>query len=137
MTAQGNSWIEFKKEDGELFDVGSAPSQYSTDELRTLPLSSLSSGFVTKAKELLDATVTEYSPDDILSRYPEESAVWEGAAHELATAWKKRYSEDIDLRLALGTVKDVNYNAVEMPGGRAVIHCLPGSQKCEIREVTQ
>jgi hypothetical protein len=131
-------WIEFAKSDGELFRHGRSADEYSTEELRKLPLTELCSGsFLDTAKAAFGTTVDEYSPDDILSRYPEESVVWNGAAHELATAWKKRYSEDIDLRLALGTVKDVDYNAVEMPGGRAVIHCLPGSQKCEIREVTQ
>jgi hypothetical protein len=130
----GSQWIEFIKKDGELFRHGRAQGEYSTDEMRTLPLSSLTSGFITKAKALFDATATEYSPDDILSRYPSECVVWAGAAHDLASEWKRRYGEDIDLRKALGTVKDVDYAAAEMPGGRCITHKLPGSNQCEIRE---
>jgi hypothetical protein len=130
----GNQWIEFTKEDGELFRHGRQPGEYSTDEMRALPLSSLTSGLITKTKELFNATVTEYSPDDILSRYPAKSVVWTGAAYDLASEWKQRYGEDVDLRKALGTVKDTDYAAAEMPGGRVITHKLPGSNQCEIRE---
>jgi hypothetical protein len=130
----GSMWIEFVKEDGELFRHGRGPGEHSTDELRTLPLSNLGSGLVAEAKQLFGATVTEYSPDDILSRYPDECVVWSGAASDLASEWKRRYKEDIDLRKALGTVKDTDYAAAEMPGGRCITHKLPGSNQCEIRE---
>jgi hypothetical protein len=130
----GLPWIEFVKEDGELFRHGGSKGEYSTNELRTLPLSNLASGIITEAKGLFNATVTEYSPDDILSRYPVEGVVWSGAAHDLASEWKRRYKENVDLGKALGTVKDVDYAAAEMPGGRCITHKLPGSNQCEIRE---
>jgi len=130
----GSMWIDFVKEGGELFRHGREKGGYSTNELRTLPLSGLSAPFVTEAKRLFGAEVTEYSPDDIIGRYPDGGIVWRGAAHELASAWKKRYSEDIDLTKALGTCRDTDYCAAELPGGRAIFHHLPGSQKCEIRE---
>ena len=131
----GNDWIEYIKEDGELFKHGRNKGEFSTNELRTLPLTSLSDSFIVEAKRLFCAEVTDYSTDDIISRYPESCIVWQGPANELASAWKTRYREDIDLTKALGTCKDIDYAAAELPGGRAIFHHLPGSQKCEIREV--
>jgi hypothetical protein len=125
------------KEDGEVFRHGSQPGEFSTKELCELPLSTIGGeSLVSAAKATLGATVTGYSQDDILTRFPESSGIWFGASCDIATEWKTRYGEDLDLGKALGTVKDTDYNAIEMPDGRAVVHKLPGSQQCEIREMT-
>lgn len=124
----GHMYIEFVKEDGEVWLHGQDKSEFSTEEIRKLPLSMLSeSSFVKQVKDVFGARIAGVSPDDILSRYPEEDTeiAWTGAAADLGT---------LDLRQVLGlpgsniapqlkeiaTHKDVEHEVMEFHHGDGV-----------------
>lgn len=108
---------------------------YSTRELTTLPASALSNEILAAAKELFDATVTNCSPDDILSRYPkgDSRTVWEGEANKLVEAWRKLYLEDLYTMDAVAKCEEIDYQAAEFPGERVAIVWLK-IKTAEIRE---
>ena len=119
LTTHGHAWIEFAKEDGELFRHGLLPGEYSTKELRQLPLSMLSSeSFSKHVKDKFGARITAVSQDDILSRYPAEDCqtVWKGAACDLAKAWVASFGEDFATACVSAVVKDVDCEVAEVAG---------------------
>jgi hypothetical protein len=110
----GGVWIEFAKEDGELWRHGRHKGEFSTSELMKLPVGMLScESFVKAIKDVFGATVTEVSPDDILSRYPEEDCriVWSGATADMLTAFREHF--DTDPWKPVQTVLDTDYEAAE------------------------
>jgi hypothetical protein len=114
----GSGSIEFVKEDGELFRHGRGKGEFSTDEMRKLPLSMLSEqSFVKHVKDVFGAKVESVSPDDILSRYPEEECeiVWEGATANLAAAWADLGNSEAFEPVAV--VRDIEHEIAEFSLG--------------------
>ena len=118
LTTHGNSWIEFVKEDGELFRHGRGKGEFSTEEIRKLPLSMLSEqSFVKHVKDVFGAKVDVTSPNDILSRYPEEDCrtVWTGTTTDLLDAFRNKFA--VDPWESNAIVKDIDYEAAEFCQG--------------------
>jgi len=129
---EGNDYIEFTNAGGakEEWIHGryrghyNGACQYTTNELRTLPISALTNPLVESAKELLNAEATGYSADDILTRYPEEDSriAWEGTIHGVGLAWRKLYpGENLATLTPIATNDGFEYKAAEFEGGRVVI----------------
>lgn len=114
----GSMWIEFVKEDGELWRHGRGKGEFSTEEIRKLPLSMLSeSSFVKQVKDVFGARIENVSPDDILSRYPEEDVeiAWTGATHDLLEAFRNEFGVDPWEPIAI--FRGIDYEVAEFSNG--------------------
>jgi hypothetical protein len=131
-------YIEYTNKDGSRWANGGHHSGltafYSSKELQFLPISALTNQTVTAAKELFGAKATGHSPDDILSRYPEEDSriIWTGKASGLTEAWEKRYGVPVESEGVLAKIDTLDYKAVEFHNNRVAI--VWPNRKAQIRE---
>lgn len=131
----GHDFIAFERPDGTRWWHGRPAGAYATNELMVLPAMKLISEMVTAVKSTFNATVTDYSPDDILSRYPEEDSeiVWKGPMKKLAWEWRSRFGgEDIFKIRPIAKCNGLDYRAAEFDRDRVAIEWLKTGE-AEIR----
>ncbi len=116
-------FIEFTNADGNKWRHGQASGHFNTRELRTLPISALSSPMLIEAKGLFDAEATHHYADDILSRYPESDTelVWRGPADKLQEEWVRLQGSPMSAYTEITKVDTGDYRAVEFEGGLVVV----------------
>jgi len=131
--SKGNDYLEFVNSDGKKWQHGSADGAFSTVELATLPVSSLTNTSVRAAKGLFGATAAGYCADDILHRYPHEDSeiVWQGRASQLTEAWRDIFGEDLTTLTPIAKCDATEYRAAEYTGSRVAVF-YPFTKEAEI-----
>ena len=137
-TEDGYDFIVFRDDVWDEWRHGRGAGAFSTKELMAIPPSQIGRGMVTAVKETFGATIIDYTPDDILHRYPEADAriVWTGKPSHLIDAWKSQYGEDLAALTPIAKCDGFDFQAAEFSGSRVAIlwHKQGVMPSAEIRE---
>lgn len=133
-TGSKSEYIDFKNEDGKIWQHGCGEGGFTTKELMQLSQQQLSVGMIDVAKNLYQAEVTGVCHDDILLRYPAEDSevVWKGRAGQLEQAWKDAFRESMNPVNVIKKSDNFECQAAEFTGGRVAI-IWPATKEAEIR----
>ena len=130
-------YIHFQNKDESTWRHGQTLGHFSTEELRALPISVLTSLMLGKAKELFGAEAISSSADDILSRYPESDSecVWKGRSSELVEAFRAKYSVHLEKLEPIAKCRGFDYRAAEFRLGEDsdVVAIVWDNRTAEIR----